>query len=121
MALAVKAEELQKRFAEVDLFSRSNSNGMELLVLKLDNLRIKMYQEQGHSHPHIHIDYGKSHHIASYSILNGTRLAGSLSKKYDRNVSEWVLNNKDVLEELWHEIQKGNKTEVIIANIRKNT
>lgn len=121
MALTVKAEELQKQFAEVDLFSSSSANGMELLVLKLDDLKIKMYQEIGHSHPHIHIDYGKSHHVASYSVIDGVRLSGSLSKKYDRKVSEWVLKNKEGLNKLWIECQKGNKTEVLIADIRKNT
>lgn len=54
--------ELQKLFAQKDLLAekrRSSGGGfMEILLVKRQNMKIKIYQEKGHQLPHIHIDYG---------------------------------------------------------------
>ena len=116
-----KAELLQKRLAEVDLYIRSSSQGMSFLVLKLEYIKIKMYQEAGHKNPHIHIDYGKNEHCASYCLKSMNRLAGNLNKKYDKKIKEWISENQNDLNLLWLETQAGNGTSAIVAEIRKNT
>ncbi len=112
---------LQKRLAEIDLHSHGSSAGMSFLVLKLDNLKIKMYQETQHANPHVHIDYGKNTHVASYCIKSGERLVGELSRKYDKTISSWVLSNQPKLNNLWQQAQLGRDTSKIIAEIRENT
>ena len=75
---------LQDAFTHVDLLTRPASRpGLtEFLVIKKQNLKIKMYQEQGHPEPHVHIDYGCHNHVASFSVSDGERLCGNL----DRNM-----------------------------------
>jgi hypothetical protein len=77
-------------------------------LLKLRKLKIKMYQETNHPSPHLHIDYGREHHVATYSIEQPQRLAGNLHRKYDRVVVEWITKNCDTLLKLWATVQAGN-------------
>jgi Domain of unknown function (DUF4160) len=76
------------RLALVDLLTERRAqpykSTIELLVIRLGPLKVKMYQEPGHNAPHVHIDYGPRSHVASYSINDGERLAGTLDAKYDR-------------------------------------
>jgi hypothetical protein len=69
-----------------------------------------MYSEDG---PHIHIDYGKQHHIASYAINNGKRIVGDLSRKYDEQIRDWILAHKAYLNEAWRQPQSRKKPELI--------
>lgn len=101
---------LQRDLAQVDLLtrpSRSPSGFVEFLILKSDNLKFKIYKEPGHNLPHIHIDYGKNHHAASYGIDPAVRLAGNLASKYDRSVLAWIANNRGTLLALWQALQTG--------------
>lgn len=71
--------------------------------------------------PHIHIDYGgDQNHIASYSIHTGERIDGSLNKKYDKFVKDWIGNNREKILQIWSEIQSGDqkKYEETIASIK---
>jgi len=113
-------EALQHDLAFIDLMSRGSSGRLELLVMELQDIKLKMYQEQGHALPHIHIDYGRKAHVASYSINEGKRLIGTLDKKYDKKIGVWIEENKEVLIELWNALKNGNKTEHLIAQISAN-
>ena len=88
--------------------------------MKMQNIKIKIYQEKGHATPHLHIDYGKENHTASYSILDSQRLVGNLNRKYDKKVQDWVTKNQNLLFSLWNDIQKGIQTDRIIAEIQGN-
>ncbi len=76
----------------IDMLSRPTRSGaypaLEQLLIKRDNIKIKMYQEKGHSRAHFHIDYGRVNHVASYAVDTGERLDGNLDKKYDRAVKD---------------------------------
>lgn len=120
MDLETEAAELQRELATVDLLTRpsraSRSGFQEFLVLKLGDLKIKMYQEIGHAKPHVHVDYGKRNHVASYSIDPTDRLAGNLDRKYDRAIIEWISTRKAALLDLWRAAQLGQETrELIVA------
>jgi hypothetical protein len=58
--------ELQRGLATIDLLTRPPRRGRqhvtEFLVLKLGDLKVKMYQEPGHALPHVHVDYGPKNH-----------------------------------------------------------
>ncbi len=123
MELAERARELQDRLALIDLMGRpaARSGWTELLVKELRNLKVRMYQEKGHSRPHVHIEYGKEYHEASYSVLEGERLAGNLSRKYDREVTAWIERNREMLLILWGRMQKGESIESILAVVQGRT
>lgn len=103
-------EDLQDEFALVDLTSKESSRDfIEILLKKLLPIEIRMEQDKNHKAPHLHISYGKKKHVASYSINNGRRLAGTLSNKYDEIVSNWIANNQNKLLQIWKELQAGNQ------------
>lgn len=115
------AEELQFDLARVDLLTRparTSSGFPEFLIVKRDNLKLKMYQEPGHSLPHIHVDYGKVTHAASYGIDPAVRLAGDLAGKYDRSILQWIRANKDELLELWKALQAGSDPSVAVVALQ---
>lgn len=111
MELTGDLEKLQNDLAQVDLLTTPSRSGqaasISFLLIKRGNLSFKMYQELGHSLPHIHIDYGYHKHVASYSIDPPNRLVGNLDGKYDRPVTEWISSHKDKLLEVWTLVQAG--------------
>lgn len=111
MELASELEALQNQLAQVDLITSpsgsSRAGDISFLLLKRGNLKFKMYQEPGHSLPHIHIDYGRQNHVASYCIDPPGRLIGNLNKKYDRSILEWISSRKGKLLETWAFVQAG--------------
>lgn len=120
MNLEQEAAELQRQLATIDLLSTpsrpSRSGWTEFLVLKRGNLKVKMYQEPGHGLPHIHVDYGKQNHVASYSIDPIERLAGNLDSKYERAVTEWIASRKSQLLDVWRAAQLGQEArELVVA------
>ena len=86
---------------------------IRLLVTRIKNLKIKMYQESGHQLPHLHVDYCGAAHAASYS-LDGSRLAGSLDRKYDRVVLSWIASNRDNLFNIWKSLQSGADAMIVV-------
>jgi hypothetical protein len=121
MSLDKEFDELQRFFAQKDLLTeprRSASNGfMEFLLAKRKKMKIKIYQEKGHHLPHIHIDYGRQKHAASYSIESGERIEGSLSKKYDGDVSNWLERNREKVLEIWNALQAGTPHELLMVEL----
>jgi hypothetical protein len=109
VSLEDEFSELQRLLAQKDLITEprkgSGSGFIELLLAKRKNIKYKMYQERGHIMPHIHIDYGRTIHVASYSVETGERLEGNLPKKYDIDVSNWLSTNKEKLVEIWKSFQ----------------
>lgn len=121
-----EVKKLQRDLANIDLVmnainKRSNNKDfIELLLVKFENIKVKMYKEIKHNNPHIHIDYGKEAHKASYSIETGLRIIGNLNKKYDKTIQEFIINNKNSLLNIWENVQNGQNVECLIANIKGN-
>lgn len=121
MSLEKEFDELQKLFSQNDLLTEprpSAKNGfIEILLAKRKNMKIKIYQETGHHLPHIHIDYGNQCHSASYAIESGARIEGSLHKKYDADVSDWLDRNRSKVLEVWNALQVGEAYEPLLAEL----
>lgn len=121
MNLEEEFDDLQRLFAQKDLLTeprRSSGNGfIEVVLVKRENMKLKIYEEQGHRLPHIHIDYGKQHHVATYAIETGERIEGSLSKKYDSDVSDWLERNRSKVLEIWRALQAGKPYEPLLADL----
>lgn len=121
MNLEEEFDDLQRLFAQKDLLTeprRSSGNGfIEVVLVKRENMKLKIYEEQGHRLPHIHIDYGKQHHVATYAIETGERIEGSLSKKYDSDVSDWLERNRGKVLEIWSALQAGKPYEPLLADL----
>lgn len=115
---------LQLSFAQIDLFTQPQSksrNGMlEVLLIKKQDMKIKIYQEKGHHLPHIHIDYGNNNHFASYAIETAKRLDGNLPRKYDKVVVDWLDDNREKVLKGWNELQDGNTIEHIVKELNAN-
>lgn len=113
---------LQHRLAQIDLLSehyrKSNSNLPEFLVCRQDKLKIKMYQEHKHRMPHIHIDYGIDHHVASFSLVPPSRIKGSLNRKYDASIIDFLTTHSNTLLEIWNKAQSGGTPESLIAELK---
>jgi hypothetical protein len=121
MSLRTEFNELQQLFAQTDLLTEprhsSNSGRMEILLVRRKNMKIKMYQEAHHLLPHIHIDYGKQPHAASYAIDSGLRIEGDLPRKYDSDVSSWLVRNRSKLLAIWDSLQDGEAHEHLLAEL----
>jgi hypothetical protein len=112
---------LQYGMGEIDLFTTPSDPGIiKFLIVELQPMKIKMDGDLNHKRPHLHIDYGREFHTASYAIDNGERLAGRLATKYDREVKDWIFANKAKLLEAWLETQAGKYPEKIICELRGN-
>lgn len=116
-------DQLQADLAQVDLFNRQSSRPgfTEILVIKKQNLKVKMYQETGHSEAHVHIDYGNDKHVASFSISNGRRLCGDLDRKYEKIISTWIAENREALNHLWAATQTGKPVGEILIGMRNTS
>lgn len=102
-----KLKKLQDKFAEIDLLTKEDNERLfEILLKKLLPLGFRMEPDH-HGTPHIHINYGKEKHIASYRINDGVRVAGNLSNKYDKVVKDWISLNKTILQEIWTAMKNG--------------
>ena len=116
MSIESILQKLQDDLATIDMY-HGESSRIGFLVKKLQNIKLKMYQETHHPLPHIHIDYGKNIHTASYSIKDCKRIKGNLHKKYDRTVMQWIEKNSNNLLSLWAETQAGKEIKELIAII----
>ncbi|NFB73599.1 DUF4160 domain-containing protein [Clostridium butyricum] len=108
----------------VDLLTNGRSTSgkyQEFLVKKLKSIKIKMYQEEKHALPHVHVDFGKQHHIASYSIENGERLVGNLDKKYDKVIESFICENRSKLLNIWDNTVRGIDMKYLVAEISSDT
>ena len=104
-----KLEELQDQFALIDLITKKGKDELlEILLKKLLPLEFRMEPDH-HGAPHIHINYGKEKHVASYRINDGVRVAGNLQNKYDKIVKDWIAINQKTLQEIWAAMKDGNQ------------
>lgn len=121
MKLEERLQQLQQQLAFVDLLTESRArrseDTLELLLMKLGPLKVKMYQEVGHHVPHVHIDYGRKSHVASYSILDGERFEGTLHPKYDRVINAWIAANRSNLLQAWQTLRSGADPAVLIGEL----
>lgn len=112
-------ERLQNDLGLADLMSQPSHPGIvRYLVVELKPIKIRMDANKNHKRPHVHIDYGKEYHSATYAIDTGVRLACELDLKYDRMIKEWIENNRESLIKAWDETQSGKYPERIISELR---
>jgi hypothetical protein len=91
---------------------------MVFIVIELKEITLRMDANKNHKRPHLHIQYGRKHHAASYAIDNGTRLAGDLESRHDRITREWIGSHREKLLELWKVAQDGKRVDGIVAQLR---
>lgn len=109
---------LQDRLAIVDMLSRpSRGNDLELLLKKLEPIRLTMDGDNRHPRPHIHLDYGKSKHSATFAIDNGKRIEGNVPVKYDAAIESWILNNQTTLLEVWKGMRAGGDYSPLVTQL----
>ena len=114
-----EAKELQRGLATVDLMTRPSRGGQftELLLLRMKRLEIRM-QPDHHARAHVHIDYGKERHAASFAIDNGQRLVGQMPSKYDREIGAWINRHNEKLSQLWTVLKAGEDHKALLASLK---
>jgi hypothetical protein len=122
MKLESELQELQRLLAQVDHLHKhahtvSHTDVVELQIIKLGKLKFKMYQESGHRLPHIHIDYGRENHAASYSLDPVARIAGTLDRKYDQKITAWISPRREELLKLWEIVQAGGEPSGLVHEL----
>ncbi len=117
--LQKETEELKSSIELIELLSDQDKSGkgllLEHLIKKFVHVKVKMYQEH-HNLPHVHIDIGKDNHSASIAIDNQAVLAGSIEKKYEKVVLNWIEKNKANLLIVWNKIQQGQVFDLTTLN-----
>ena len=112
---------LQHDLAFVDMLPKKSRNSrsdlFEILLLKKEQIKLKMYQEPNHGRAHFHFDYGANNHSASYAVDTGERLDGTLPTKYDKSVSQWARSNRDQLFAIWNDLKSGGDGAQFIASL----
>jgi hypothetical protein len=115
--LVAAARMLQADLAQIDLLNRRwDGSRIELIVRKYENLTIRLDASTNHRRPHLHIDYKKNHHAASYAIDTGERLAGEPTR-YDKAIAKWILANQDDLNTTWYDLRQSSANDVIVASL----
>jgi hypothetical protein len=111
--------ERMRRRSKVNKTSITRDRGQPIMVKTLLSIKVRIDGDKTHQRPHVHVDYGENHHAASFAIDNGERLAGKLNQKYDKPAREWIGRNKRNLLKAWHAITSGQKTDKIVAQLRR--
>lgn len=113
--------ELQNEMAMHDLLGASRGSrtlGAELLLIKQKKLALRMDGNKNHPRAHIHIDYHRDHHLASYAIDTGERLAGAGT--YDRVVTPWIGRHRADLMIVWNGIRGSGPDSVTVALLNQS-
>lgn len=100
--------------------SRGSSRWPELLLLHSRGLRLKMDPNKNHGRAHIHLDYGRVLHQASYAVDTGERLAGEESR-FDRKIMKWIILNREELLKIWSELRNSRgqgEAEVLVRHLK---
>jgi hypothetical protein len=90
-----------------DLFTKA-------LVFRLQDITVRMWQENKHQRPHFHIKY-RNQYNASYAIDTLERLAGKIPAKYEKPILEWAEQNREALRLTWNKLQAGENVWELIS------
>lgn len=111
---------LQDDMATIDMLRKiGGEDRIGLLLKELRLLRIRMDGNQNHERPHLHIDYHRRRHLASYAIDDGTLLAGD--DQYGRKIRPWIETNRELLIEAWRGLRSTDGVDdTIIVQLRES-
>ncbi|WP_227746846.1 DUF4160 domain-containing protein [Paraburkholderia franconis] len=110
-------QSLRDALEEVDRISREQSGYLYKLLVARQQIKLKMYQERGHSRAHFHVDYGQINHAAVFAVDTGERIEGNLDRKYDRAITAWTIANRKALLAIWSALQSGESETPFIRSL----
>lgn len=119
MEMEKEAKKLQDDLAFTDMLMGPSRGGdfVEMAIKKLQRLTIRMEADH-HARAHVHIDYGRERHAASFAVDNGERMVGSMPAKYDRDVKAWIIQHQVKLQSLWGAMKRGEPHDSILAELK---
>lgn len=88
----------------------------ELLVLELSDLKLRMDGNLNHYRAHLHVDYRKQRHVATYAIDTGKRLIGDRTP-YDDDISAWIGKHRADLQKVWDDMRGSGYSELTVAQL----
>ena len=109
-------EQMDERFAEIvnDLKRRLDDIDIAgapvfrhlLASILYGGVTVRMYKEENHQRPHVHVYYGKKT-SASIAVDTGEVLAGTMPHRLLRETQSWVLEHQGYLHEQWQRLRAG--------------
>lgn len=119
-----RLKSLQEKMTQLDKHElkkkrAANRSTFEFIINKSNPITLRMDTNQNHQRPHIHLDYGKERHVASYAIDTGECLAGNASI-YNKEVSVWITKNRDLLITVWEITRSAPQPSDIIAELKES-
>jgi hypothetical protein len=109
-------EELQQLLASADLKVRKKRKDFRIELARKLNMKFRMEPDQ-HHRAHVHIQYGKENHKASYAVDNGELLAGSLPTYQEKVVVKWISDHSETLDRLWVTLKRGEDHSPLIREL----
>ena len=100
----------------IDLLRKPTGKGLELLLKKHLLLVLKMDGNRNHARAHLHVDYHRTKHLASYAINNGDLLAGD--GVYSSVVQPWIAAHRNDLMRVWNGIRGEGADATVVAQLR---
>ena len=81
------------------------------LIASFYGITIRMFfEESKHNPPHIHASY--QNHKASYAISSGEKLSGTMTRRGERLIQDFIELNRDTLLRIW-DTQSFEKIETL--------
>lgn len=90
---------------------------MEFLVKKHNQIAIRMDANKNHQRPHVHLDYGGQHHVASYAIDNGECLVRN-DDLCGTAVSAWIADNREILMKVWEITRTSPQPDDLVGQLK---
>ena len=112
--------ELQYLLGSADLLQTKKSRTFKIEVARKLNMKFRM-EPDNHQRPHVHIQYGKENHKASYAVNNGELLAGNLPTYQEKVVVNWISNHSDILNKLWITLKHGENHKSFIEQLKEDS
>lgn len=101
-------EELERRLVKNFQYGCIDEAGRRLLtedtVAKFGGLKIQIFAKE-HPPPHFRVIYAGE--TANFTINDCTKMNGGLNK-WERNIKEWHMQNKDLLIDVWNKTRPSD-------------
>ena len=111
---------LKAQFLLIEKLEEKSQGGYEekYLVLKYENLKVKIDACKNHKRPHLHVDYGSTFHAISIAIDTCEVLAGSLPSKYLNKIQPWVIKNQEPLQKIWDALMNSANPDSLLLELQ---
>lgn len=90
-----------------------SSEGMQLQVVKQDNVRIYIYKElTKHNEPHYHVVVNKNQYKTSNKIIDDEIIVGQIPIRLANKAKKLAEENRQKIIDTWNELHPNNQVKI---------